>query len=246
MRADVVDLERTRRLPWALSAYAVALAGFLLLPPVLHATVGPPGGFTLQEAVDLLTPVVVIPLAWWVLECLGGLSSGEIVLFLVIAVVWVAGQAIHLASNAIGDVFERGAARTEFYATLAGDLDHWLDEVLSHWLWHVAWAALSILMLAIASRRRDWPGRPGILAAAAGLVHGLTFFFVTTEGETAPLGVPVSIVLLAWSGREAAAGSTNPAVRFFFVSSATTLIAYAGWAAVNGWQLVEPCSVIGC
>jgi hypothetical protein len=23
-----------------------------------------------------------------------------------------------------------------------GDLDHWFDETLSHWLWHIAWAAL--------------------------------------------------------------------------------------------------------
>ena len=246
MGEDVVDPERARQLPWALVAYAVALPAFLLLPPVLHATVGPPGGFTLQEAVDLLTPVVVIPLAWWILDCLGGLSRGETLLFLVIAVVWVAGQAMHLATNAIGDVFERGAARDEFYATLAGDLDHWFDEVLSHWLWHLAWAALSILILAIASRHREWPSDPGFLSAFAGLIHGLTFFFVTTEGETTLLGIPISIALLAWSGREVAAGSRNPAVRFFLVSAAATLIASVGWAAANGWRLVEPCSVIGC
>ena len=246
MREDVIDPTRARRLPLALLAYAVALATFLLLPPVLHATVGPPGGFTLQEAVDLLTPVVLVPLAWWVLECLGGLRPFELVVFLVIAVVWVEGQAIHLATNAIGDVFVRGAERDAFYATDAGDLDHWFDEVLSHWLWHLAWAALSVFMVAIAARHRAWPAGPGWLSALAGALHGATFFFVTTEGETALLGIPLSIGLLAWTARETAAGSRNPAIRFFLTSSVVTLAGYLAWAALNGGQLREPGSVIGC
>ena len=200
----------------------------------------------MQEAVDLLTPVVVLPLAGWVLECLGGLRRADLIAFLVIAIVWVEGQAIHLATNAIGDVFARGEARETFYATQAGDLDHWFDETLSHWLWHLAWAALSILMLVVASRRRDWPTASGALGGFAGLLHGATLFFVTTEGETAALGVPLSILLLAWTARETAAGSRNPAIRFFLVSAVTTLAGYAVWAAVNGGRLAEPCSVIGC
>ena len=82
-------------------------------------------------------------LAGWVRECLGGLSRREQLVFLAIAIVWVEGQAIHLATNAIGDVFSPGADRGSFYATEAGDLDHWFDEGLGHWLWHLAWAALS-------------------------------------------------------------------------------------------------------
>jgi hypothetical protein len=246
MHEDVIDPTRARRLPWALLAYALALAAFLLLPPVLHATVGPPGGFTLQEAVDLFTPIVVIPLAWWVLECLGGLRPVELLIFLIIAIVWVEGQAIHLATNAIGDVFVRGAARDAFYATEAGDLDHWFDEVLSHWLWHLAWAALSLLIFALAAPRRTWPGGPGRLSAVAGAVHGATFFFVTTEGETTLLGLPLSIALLIWTSRETTLGSRNPAIRFLLVSSVVTLAGYVVWAALNGWQLKEPCSVIGC
>lgn len=246
MSEDAVDPARSRHLPLALFAYAAALAVFLLLPPILHATVGPPGGFTMQEAVDLFTPIVVLPLAWWVLDCLGPLRRVDAFLFLVVAIVWVEGQAIHLATNAIGDVFSRGAERDAFYATPAGDLDHWFDEGLGHWLWHLAWAALSILMLAVTSRRRSWSAGSGILAAVGGLLHGLTFFFVTVEGETVLLGIPLCIFLVAWSFRETAAGSTNPAIRFFLVSSAVTLLVYLGWAAANGGRLVEPCSVLAC
>src|SRR5580765_1818084 len=122
---DVVDPGRSKRLSWALLAYAFALAFFLLVPPNLHPTVGPPTWFTLQEAVDLLTPVVVIPLGWFVLDCCGVVPGRALIAFLVIAAVWVEGQGIHLAANAIGDAFAKGGARDAFYATDAGDLDHW-------------------------------------------------------------------------------------------------------------------------
>ena len=246
-RVDVVAADRSKRLPGALLAYAVALAVFLLVPPNLHPTVGPPTWFTLQEAVDLLTPVVVIPLAWRVLDCCGVIRGRTLVPFLIIAAIWIEGQGIHLAANAIGDAFARGAARDAFYTTDAGDLDHWLDEILSHWMWHIAWAALALLMLGVASRQHAWrSGSGGATSTIAGLLHGVSFFFVTTEGATTALGIPVSILLLAWSGGEARAGSTHPLVRFTLVSSAATLLVYLGWAALNGGRLVEPCEVLAC
>ena len=66
--AAAVSSQRTERLPGALLAFAVALAFFMLVPPLLTASVGPPAGFTLQEAIDLLTPLIVIPLAWYVFD----------------------------------------------------------------------------------------------------------------------------------------------------------------------------------
>ena len=128
--------QRADQLPRALLAYAVALAAFLLVPPYLKAFVGPPQAFTLQEAADLFTPLVVIPLAWLVFDLAGGFGRRGLVAFLVIAALWVEGQGIHLAANAIGDAFPPGGAET-FYQTVPGDLDLWLDETLSHWMWHV-------------------------------------------------------------------------------------------------------------
>jgi len=143
MSEDVVDLERARRLPVALLAYAAALALFLLIPPVLKASVGPPQGFTAQELVDLFTPIVVLPLV-------------------------------------------------------------------------------------------------------AGAIVGVTFFFVTVEGETTALGIPLSLLFVAWTARETLAGSSNPVFRFFLVSSAVTLLTYAAWAIAYGWPFAEPCAVLGC
>src|SRR4029077_13976422 len=121
-----------------------------LIPPTLKATVGPPKDFTLQEAMDLLTPLVVIPLGWWVLDGIDRLRGRTFIAFLLIAVVWVEAHGIHLAANAISDAFAAGARRHSFFGTDARAHDHFLDEDLSHWLWHIAWVALGVLMLVLA------------------------------------------------------------------------------------------------
>lgn len=231
---------RTAQLSAALLAYAMALAAFLLVPPYLKASVGPAAGFTWQEAADLLTPLVVIPLAWLVLDLTGGLGRRGLVGFLVIAALWVEGQGIHLAANAIGDAFARDAAEA-FYQTQPGELDLWLDETLSHWMWHGAWLALSILLLAAATRGSVVPpDRPSATAATAGGVHGVTFFLVSVEGVTTLFGIPASIMILAWCLVAGRGGhSRRPVVTFFLVSTVVTLLGYVGWAALNQWTLPE-------
>jgi len=183
-----------------------------------------------------------------VLDGTGRLRGLALLTFLVIAAVWIEGQGIHLAANAIGDVYPAGAERDAFYATPGGDLDHWLDEVLSHWLWHIAWVALSFLMLALATGQPASGDRSESRAVStlAGAISGVVFFFVTTEGETWPLGIVASLVLLAWATSERLRGSRHPIVVFMVVSVAVTLLGYAIWAVRFGWPLAEPCSVIGC
>ena len=232
--SDAAAGRRADRIPLGLLSYAVALALFLLVPPLLKSTVGPPQGFTLQEAADLFTPVVVLPLAWAVLELAGGLSRRGTVVFLLLAIVWVEGHGIHLAANAIGDVFER-SVRDAFYATPVGDLDNWLDAVLSHWLWHVAYVGIAVMILwrgrtAPPSRSRSaWAA-----AAFAAFVYGVVFFIVTVQGETYQLGIPASVAFLAWSGVEAWRGPRDRAiVTFFLVASFASLLLYAGWAVIN-------------
>jgi hypothetical protein len=245
LRSD--DTHPDARLPGTLLAYAVALALLLLVPPRLGWSVGPPAWFTMQEAVDLFTPIVVIPLAWWAFDLAGGRTRPLKLVFLLVAIVWVEGQAIHLAANAIGDAVPVGVARETFYATDPGDLDHWLDEELSHWLWHGAWAGISILLVlaaTIAGRNSRWERASG-LAALAGVIHGATFFVVTVEGQTTSLGIAVSLVLLAWCLVLALVQrSRHPVVTFFLASSIVTLLGYLGWAALHDWQLPEFCGTL--
>jgi len=231
---------RADQLPAALLGYAVVLAAFLLVPPYLKASVGPPQAFTLQEAADLLTPLVVIPLAWLVFDLAGGFGRRGLVAFLVIGALWVEGQGIHLAANAIGDAFPPGGAET-FYETAPGDLDLWLDETLSHWMWHAAWVAISILVLAAATRAEVLPmNRMSATAAVAGFVHGATFFVVSVEGVTTLLGIPASILILAWTLRARQRGlARQPVVTFFLVTTIVTLLGYVGWGALNHWTLPE-------
>ncbi len=228
------------RLPAALLAYSIALAAFLIVPPYLKASVGPPEAFTLQEAADLLTPVVVIPLAWLVFDLAGGLGRRGLIAFLVLSALWVEGQGIHLAANAIGDAFSHAAAE-EFYQTVPGELDLWLDETLSHWMWHVAWVGLAILTLAAATRGASGsPRRASVTAVVAGLIYGVTFFLVSVEGATTQLGVPASILFLAWCVVAARRGLVRqPVVTFFLVSAIVTLVGYVAWGAVNDWTLPE-------
>jgi hypothetical protein len=228
------------RLPAALLAYSVALAAFLLVPPYLKAPVGPPQAFTMQEAADLLTPLVVIPLAWLVFDLAGGLGRRGLVAFLVLAALWVEGQGIHLAANAIGDAFPHDAVEA-FYGTAPGTLDLWLDETLSHWMWHAGWIGLSLLMLAASTQNTARaPQRASAMAAASGVILGATFFLVTVEGVTTLLGIPATIVILAWCLVAARRGLVRqPVVTSFLVAGVVTLAGYIAWAAMNGWTLPE-------
>ena len=200
----------------------------------------------------------MIPAAWWVVAGVAPLRGRVLAALLLISVVWIEAHGVHLAANAIGDVFDAGAPRDAFYATDAGPLDHFLDEDLSHWVWHAAWVALTLVMAAVASGPttamrtagadspvRSSPGNVG-LTAVAGVIHGLTFFLVTAEAGTAGLGIPVSIAFAAWSASRIRAGTRNPVLTFVLVGSVVTLAADLVWAALHGGRLVEPCSVLGC
>ena len=238
-----------RHLPRALLGYSVAIAVFLLIPPTIKSSVGPPAAFTGQELFDFFTPIVVLPLAWLVLSAASPVDRSAAVAFAAIAGLWAGAQGIHLAANAIGDAFAAGPARDAFYATNAGEMDNFLDEDLWHWGWHVAWALLSILLLVTAVRARAFSGPSTITtltAAVAGVVHGATFAIVTTEGGTAGLGIPLSIALLGAAGYRLRTGSRHAILVFLAASSAVTLVAYLAWAIANAGRLVEPCEVLGC
>src|SRR5689334_21894131 len=155
----------------ALLAFAVAAAVFLLLPSQLTSDVGAVHGFTWQEAVDLLTPVAVILPLWLVFERAGATTTRVRLVVLAIAAMWIAAQGLHLGTNAIGDLFDPGAPREAFYATPPGALDLWFDEVLSHWLWHIAWAALLLELVVVVARRPasvDAPDRGDSILATVG------------------------------------------------------------------------------
>ena len=230
---------RSGVLPGVLLAYALALAVFLLPLMLLTSTVFGIEGFTLQELLDLFTPLAILPLGAAAMWLAGGTGPRWWLALLLVAIVWTEGQAIHLATNAIDDLIEGSGSP----AALEGpvyDLAHWFDEVLSHWLWHIGWVGLSTLLLAAAATRGPWASLTagaGAVTVAAGVIHGLVFGITTIEGVTALLGIPASAALLigAWAVRR----HGSPVALFLGVSSAVTLAGYAIWAALNDWTLPE-------
>ena len=62
------------------------------------------------------------------------------------------------------------------------------------------------------------------MPSLGGLIHGITFFFVTTEGGTAVLlGIPLSALIAALTARDVATGAATAVSRFFLVASLTSL-----------------------
>ncbi len=237
------DLVSSRRLSLALLGYALALAVFLVVPPTLRNTVDGLTGFTWQELLDLFTPLAVLPVAAAALRLAGATGSRWTMAILVVAIVWVEGQAIHLAANGIDD-----AAREATGAGVpgaAGEVTHWLDERLSHWLWDAGWVGLSGLFLAAGAHERLRGGAAAAsvaLVVGAAVVHGLIFGITTVEGVTALLGIPASAVLLAAGAALVRRGSLLGL--FLAISGAVTLGGYAIWAALNEGTLPEPCTIL--
>lgn len=232
--------ERADGVAVALLGFAAAITILLIVPAYLRDHVGSVPGFTWQEAVDLLTPVVSLPLLALAIELTGRSSTRTRIAFVVLAAAWAAGQGMHLAANAIGDIFPAGPERDAFYATPVGALDHFLDEALSHWLWHVPWVGLLgvLLWVGAAGRIEGVAPRRGplVLAAFAGLLHGFTWFVVTDEGETWALAIPATVVLLRLAlwlrGRD---GPGRVVTTFLVLGSLVTLGLYAAWIGLAGW-----------
>lgn len=231
---------RPDRVALALLGFAAALTVFLLFPPLLLGQIGPVPGFTGQEAADLLTPLIAMPLLVLAIELTGGATTRSRVILVSFIALWVAGQGIHLTANAIGDVFSEGPERDAFYATAVGRLDHFLDEDLSHWMWHVAWVGLLGALLLAGVRGAGEAGRTSrgtmAIATVAGILHGFTWFVVSDEGETWPLAIPATIVVLVLAFLMRHRGGAGRVVTtFLIVGAVVTLALYAIWIAYAGW-----------
>lgn len=91
-----------------------------------------------QDAFDILTPLVLIPIYWLLFRhaAANGKSLGEEIAFVVLAAVWVEGQGMHLSANSIDNLIE-ALARGQIIDIRATDiyrLTYFFDEHLSHYM----------------------------------------------------------------------------------------------------------------
>lgn len=215
--------------------FALAFAAFIILPGLLGSPFPPYSFMHWADVLDLLTPLVVIPLYWLLLrELLGdGKGPGTVMAFVLLAALWVEGQGMHLSANSISNLLGDGSSAVH-------DLVHFYDEVLSHYLWHLAIVGLSVLLLA---RAREGGTVQWALVGPAAVLYGFTYFVAVDEGATVPLGLPAAALIVLWLSlsRRRLVGSHN-LVAFFLAGYGLALVLFLVWFLIWG-GFPEPSAV---
>jgi hypothetical protein len=199
-----------------------------------------------QDALDLVTPVVLIPVYWLLFrECSACRSTvAEEVALMVFAALWVVGQGMHLSANSVNNLIEglAEAGVMDITASQVYELSYFYDEHLSHVVWHLGMIGLAGLLI-----YREWQHpagqRPTWWATGlAGLIYGFTLFTVYLEGQTVVLGFAfalfVATIGLVWGRRRLA---VQPVLAFFVIACLLACVLFTGWGFYWGGfpQLTE-------
>jgi len=220
--------------------FAYAFAFFILVPPLLSQPFPPYPSIHWADVLDLATPLVLIPLYWLLFTDSGRITRSQpaTIAFLVLAAIWVEGQAMHLAANSIGNLLGQGSASIN-------RLVHFYDEVLAHYLWHAGILALSLLLLVHAARAPAAERRPGWgWIVPAGLLYGLTCFLAFVEGATVPVALPATVLIIV--GLVVLLRQrilTHNLVGFLFLGYSVTLLLLAVWGIY--WKGFPELSQVG-
>lgn len=214
--------------------FAAAFAFFLLAPPFLSQQFGPYPSMKNGDVLDLLTPVVLMPLYWLLFlvkrKDEARPSLAEQIAFTALAAVWVLGQGMHLAANSIGHLTE------SMPGSEVAALTHFYDEVLSHYLWHFGIVALSALLL-LRQWRNPFIGERShlVMTGTAGILYGIPCFTAGIEGGTVvlffPFAVAVTLATLIWGRRKL---RQQPLLAFFFAGYLLAAILFAAWGLYWG------------
>lgn len=219
--------------------FALAPVVFLLLLIFFRTPFGPYPLISWQDALDHLTPLVLIPLYWLLFTRSGSerASALEESAFMVLAALWTMGQGMHLSANSVNNLSEK-LAKQGGLSILSTDiyrLTYFYDERLSHYVWHIALLGLIALLVLREWRRPAGAGTVWPLAAVAGLLYGFLYSCVFLEGQTVALGLPFAagftLAVLLWArGRL----SRQPVLAFFTVSIVLALVLFGGWGLYWG------------
>jgi len=192
-----------------------------------------------QDALDLLTPLILIPIYWLLFKYASAKlpSLAEELVFLAFAVFWISGHGMHLSANSVNNLAEN-LARSQDIDILGTNiyrLAYFYDEHLSHYLWHIG--ILGMVGLLIYREWRYPAGSQTIWWATliAGIIYGFTYFCVFLEGQTVLLGLPfaliITLITLLWGRKRLA---KQPLLAFFFVSCLVGTILFIGWGVYWG------------
>lgn len=223
-----------KRLSLLVLGFAVLSSVFFLLLIFLRFPFALYPLMSYQDVIDLLTPIVLIPIYWLLFRYAGSRESSRTVeiVFMALAATWVLGHGMHLSANSVNNLAEALAKEEviDITKTSIYELTYFYDEYLSHYLGHIGVLGLAGLLI-----YREWR-RPAEIATiwwatiVAGLIYGFTLFAIFIEGQTVPLGLPSAVIItlltLIW-GREKFA--QRPLMAFFFVAFLVATLMLAGW-----------------
>lgn len=153
--------------------FAILFAVFIITPAFLNGQFTPYPLMKSGDVLDLLTPLILIPVYWLLFQIHPRCSPSqkEMLVFLVFAVLWVQGQGMHLVANSIGHLTKPDSSSE------IEQLTYFYDEILSHYIWHFGLVGLSALLI-----YRQWQNpflkqRSGLkFEITAGIIHGFNYF----------------------------------------------------------------------
>ena len=219
--------------------FAILSFVFTILIVFLRMKFQPYPLISYQDVVDLLTPLVLIPLYWLLFKLVSSERSSTIeeIVFIVFAVLWIQGQGMHLAANSINNLISVLAQEQviDVKSTDIYTITYFFDEQLSHYIWHIGILGMAALLI-----YREWkkPARESTVWWAAilgGIIYGFTIFGIFLEGRTVVIGLPFTILVVILSFLVVRKDFTQrPVATFFFVSCLFALILFVGWGLYWG------------
>lgn len=217
--------------PRLILLFAVCFAFFMLAPPFLDYEFPPYPLMDWADVLDLLTPLVLIPLYWLLFTDADRTDRSRWldIGFLVFASLWTLGHGMHLSANSISNLLGPGD-------TPVHELVHFFDEDMSHYLWHIAIVGLSVLLLIPPRTRTVAPAPvPWALILVCALLYGFTYFAVINEGGTVPFGIWGAVLIVFVLLVEARPRiRTNSLTAFFFAGYVIALVLFGLWYAYWG------------
>lgn len=202
--------------------FAIAFAVLLIAPALLNQPFGLYPLMKTGDVVDILTPLILLPLYWLLFRLDEPPTLRETLLFLVLAALWAEGQGMHLSANSIGHWLPADPP------TDARTLTHFYDEILSHYLWHIGVVGLTALLIWRQARHR-LPDASILQARIAGVIYGLVYFIIFIEAGTVPLGLPFALVISALGLRWRGELRQQPVIAFFAAAHQLAVILFVIW-----------------
>ena len=228
-----------KRLSLLTLVFALLSLVFIILLIFLRFEFPPYPLVSYQDAFDVLTPLVLIPIYWLLFRwsAKDGPVLAEEIAFMVLAALWVEGQGMHLSANSIDNLID-GLARNRVIDIKGTDiyrLTYFFDEHLGHYMWHLGMLGLAALLIYHEWRRPAGSATIWWAAILAGVVYGFSYFSIFLEGQTVALGLPFALIVvllgLIWGRKRLA---QQPVLAFFFSACLLALLLFTGWGLYWG------------